>query len=192
MIFSRYYVWCASGHPNEKDYVSAKEPLKIVYNKLSQASGLCAWGLGFRRQFHRGPFLRACGEGEWQEMVTLRQLRITDSLIPQCPTNGAVCSPSLRWIRIGREQTPFILPSLCVVFNDFTLLWVFMGRQGDWMPSHQLGCIDAHLYQWNCFSSRKISNFPWFQVLANGVSDMGTARGSTWQLCVFPNVAENG
>lgn len=78
----RYCAWCASGHPNEKDYISAKQPLKIVYNKISQASGLPAWGLGFRRQFHRGPFLRASGEGEWQEMVTLRQLRITESLIP--------------------------------------------------------------------------------------------------------------
>lgn len=190
-VIFRYCAWCASGHPDEEDYISAKEPLKIVYNKLSQASGPPAWGLGFRRQFHRGPFLRACGEGGWQEMVTLRHFRITDSLIPQYPTNGAVCSPSLRCVKVRREQTPFILPNPCVAFNDFTLLWVFMRGQGDWMTSYHLGCIDTHLYKWNCFSSKKIINFPWLQVLTSDVSGTWTVWGSMWQLCMFPNVAES-
>lgn len=103
MIF-RYCAWCASGHPNEKDCISAKEPLKIVYNKLSQPSGLLLWGLGFGRQFHRGPFLRACGEGQWQEMVTSRQLRITDSLIPQYAQMGLFVALHYTVLGLGESR----------------------------------------------------------------------------------------
>lgn len=31
----------ASGRPNEWDFINATEPLKIIYNKLLQASRLC-------------------------------------------------------------------------------------------------------------------------------------------------------
>lgn len=42
---------------NEKDCISAKELLKIVYNKLSQPSGLLLEGLDLEGTFTEVPFL---------------------------------------------------------------------------------------------------------------------------------------
>lgn len=68
-----------------------------------------AWGLGFRRQFQRDPFLGVHGGG-WQEVVMLRHLRITRSLIPSCSTSRAIYVAPFHRVRVG-EQILTIPPS---------------------------------------------------------------------------------
>jgi len=67
-------------------------------------------GVDLEDSFTEVPFKGGTREEGWQEVVMLRQLRITRSLIPQCPTSGAIYIALFRCVGVGRERAPTIPP----------------------------------------------------------------------------------
>lgn len=117
--------------------------------------------------------------GGWQEVVMLRQLRITRSLIPWCPISRAIYTAQLRCVRVG-EWTPTILLSPMCSFQ-----WLYAVVNDDEktggllisnMSSCWLGCTD--LCQHDCVNSRKASNFP-------------SVLGPDWWGCSYTNCIGN-
>lgn len=72
-------------------------------------------------------------------MVMLRQLRITRSLIPRCPTSGAVYGAPLRCVRVGGEWTPSVPPN-----PTCGLQWLYAVTKAHEKPGSQ----DALILAW--------------------------------------------